>query len=382
MDNNNSETLSDIRVMLLGDSITQANTEHDSYRRPLWQKLNEAGFNNIDFVGSLQENQGGSNPNPDFDLDHEGHWGWRTDEILNQLDGWVASAQPDVAFIHLGTNDILQGQSADSTIDELGEVIDVFRANNPNIVIFLAQIIPARRNDDEREKLNQQISILAAEKSQVDSPIVVVDQSSGFNLRDDTYDSVHPNSRGENKFADQWLASFDEIFGSTSSTTTASDSLDSEGTATDENAQMGSTVFRFVDPISGVPLYTADPLEYESLLNEPTNYNFEGASHISVDPLTGGEEVFRFRNQDTGTYFYTISPTEKDFVRDNIDRYVFEDSQFNAYQTEVEGTIPIYRFYNPTLGTHYFTENIDERVFVDNNPSYDFEGIAYYAYPV
>ena len=382
MDINNSETLSDIRVMLLGDSITQANTEHDSYRRPLWQKLNEAGFNNIDFVGSLQENQGGPNPNPDFDLDHEGHWGWRTDEILNQLDGWVASARPDAALIHLGTNDILQGQSADSTIDELGEVIDVFRANNPNIVIFLAQIIPAKRNDDEREKLNQQIPILAAEKSQVDSPIVVVDQSSGFNLRDDTYDSVHPNSRGENKFANQWLASFDEIFGSTSSTTIASDSLDSEGTSTDENPQMGSTVFRFVDPISGVPLYTADPLEYESLLNEPTNYNFEGASYISVDPLTGGEEVFRFRNQDTGTYFYTISPTEKDFILNNLDHYVFEDSQFNAYQTQVEGTIPIYRLYEPTIGTHFFTANIDERIFVDNNLSYNFEGIAYYAYPV
>lgn len=207
----------EIRIMPLGDSITQANSENDSYRRPLWQKLKEAGFNNINFVGSLQENQGGPNPNPDFDLDHEGHWGWRTDEILNQLDGWVASAQPDVALIHLGTNDILQGQSADSTIDELGEVIDVFRANNPNIVIFLAQIIPAKRNDSEREELNQQIPILAAEKNQVDSPVIVVDQSSRFDLDNDTYDFVHPNSRGENKFANQWLASFNEVFNSNSS---------------------------------------------------------------------------------------------------------------------------------------------------------------------
>ena len=207
----------EIRIMPLGDSITQANSEHDSYRRPLWQKLKEAGFNNINFVGSLQENKGGPNPNPDFDLDHEGHWGWRTDEILNQLDGWVASAQPDVALIHLGTNDILQDQSADSTIDELGEVIDVFRANNPNIVIFLAQIIPAKRNDSEREELNQQIPILAAEKNQVNSPVIVIDQAAGFDLDNDTYDFVHPNSRGENKFANQWLASFNEVFNSNSS---------------------------------------------------------------------------------------------------------------------------------------------------------------------
>ncbi|MDJ0573285.1 MAG: GDSL-type esterase/lipase family protein [Pleurocapsa sp. MO_192.B19] len=382
MDINSSEILTEIRIMPLGDSITQGDNERNTYRRPLWQKLQEADFNTVDFVGSQTENSNGPNPNPDFDLDHEGHSGFRTDEILLQLDDWVDSAQPDVALIHLGTNDILQGQSADSTIDELSQVIDTFRANNPNITIFLAQIIPTINNNDELQVLNEQISVLAAEKDQENSPVIVVDQFSGFNLSDDTYDSIHPNSNGENKIADRWLASFSELF--TESNLVDSDlektSSSDEDFLFNEEVQRGDTVYRFFNPTSGVHLYTANPSEYNSLIDEPTNFTFEAESYVSVDPLSGGREVSRFRNTATDAYFYTISQAEKDFITNNLDNYVLEDSEFNAFDTEVEGTIPIYRFYEPTIGTHFFTENIDEKMFVENNLSYDFEGIAYYAY--
>ena len=142
MDNNNSETLSDIRVMLLGDSITQANTEHVSYRRPLWQKLNEAGFNNVDFVGSSQENQGGSNPNPDFDLDHEGHWGWFADEVLERIGDWAVRATPDIVLMHLGTNDIGSGQDIAETTNEIREIVQRLRVHNPRVHVLLAMLRP------------------------------------------------------------------------------------------------------------------------------------------------------------------------------------------------------------------------------------------------
>ena len=364
MDINNSES-AQIRVMPLGDSITHADLERDSYRRPLWQKFQAANFDTVDFVGSQTENDGGANPNPDFDLDHEGHSGFRTDEILLQLDGWIDSAQPDVVLIHLGTNDILQGQSAESTIDELGQVIDAFRAKNPNIVIFLAQIIPTAVNDDEREILNQQIPVLAAQKDREDSPVIVVDQSSGFDLDNDTYDSIHPNSSGENKIADRWFASFNELF-----------------TEPDPENQRGDIVYRFFNPTSGVHLYTADPLEYDSLINGSADFTFEAEAYVSVDPLSGGSEVFRFRNTDTNTYLYTTSQAEKDFIANDLDNYVLDGGEFSVFDTQVEGTIPIYRFYEPTIGTHFFTENIDEKMFVENNLAYDFEGVAYYAYSI
>ncbi|MCC0175772.1 hypothetical protein I4641_02100 [Waterburya agarophytonicola K14] len=368
--------------MLLGDSITQGDKERNTYRRPLWQKLEEADFTTVDFVGSQTENSDGPNPNPDFDLDHEGHSGFRTDEILLQLDDWVESAQPDVVLIHLGTNDILQVQSAESTVDELGQVIDTLRDENPNVTIFLAQIIPTINNNDELLALNEQIPVLAEEKDLEDSPIIVVDQFSGFSLADDTYDSIHPNSDGEDKIAEQWFAGLSELF-------TESDLEESELEETpdsdesllsDAEIQQGDIVYRFFNPNSGVHLYTANTSEYNFLLDESTDFTFEAESYISVDPLSGGEEVSRFRNTDTGAYLYTIDRTEKDFITNNLDNYVLEGSQFNAFDTEEAGTIPIYRFYEPTIGTHFFTENIDEKMFVEDNLSYDFEGIAYYAY--
>lgn len=377
MDINNSEIPNEIRIMLLGDSITQGDRERNTYRRPLWQKLQEADFDTVNFVGSQTENSDGPNPNPDFDLDHEGHSGFRTDEILLQLDDWVESAQPDVVLIHLGTNDILQVQSAESTVDELGQVIDTLRDENPNVTIFLAQIIPTINNNDELLALNEQIPVLAAEKDLEDSPIIVVDQFSGFSLADDTYDSIHPNSDGENKIAEQWLTSLSEVF--TESDLEENPDSDEELLSNDE-IQEGDIVYRFFNPNSGVHLYTADSSEYDFLIDEPNDFTFEAESYVSVDPLSGGEEVSRFRNTDNGAYLYTISQTEKDFITNNLDNYVLEGSQFNAFDTAEEGTIPIYRFYEPTVGTHFFTENIEEKMFVEDNLFYDFEGIAYYAY--
>ncbi|HYE06389.1 MAG TPA: hypothetical protein VEL07_12820 [Planctomycetota bacterium] len=92
-----------IRIMPLGDSITQGNTQQDSYRRPLWHKLAAAGYH-VDFVGSEKTNFTGAAAHPDFDQDNEGHYGWTIPGILERLDGWLAQNVPDVVLLHLGTN--------------------------------------------------------------------------------------------------------------------------------------------------------------------------------------------------------------------------------------------------------------------------------------
>ncbi|TGE14054.1 hypothetical protein [Hymenobacter elongatus] len=61
-----------VKIMPLGSSATQGDDKHNSYRRPLWQKLQAGGYS-VDFVGSQQGNYQGPTPTPDFDLDHEGH---------------------------------------------------------------------------------------------------------------------------------------------------------------------------------------------------------------------------------------------------------------------------------------------------------------------
>lgn len=213
--------------MPLGDSITQGDTAgrfvrpgFDSYRWPLYQKLRQAGVA-VDFVGSLRTTyQCAETMHSDFDPDHEGHWGWRVDEILNghngactgsgKLSDWVAAAKPDIALIHLGTNDVYKNERTASTIEELREVAAVFRAQNPQITLFFAQLIPAYRWFKPKlgarvEALNAALPALVAELDRPESRVILVDQHSGFELATDSLDDLHPNRCGDEKMAERWF---------------------------------------------------------------------------------------------------------------------------------------------------------------------------------
>jgi len=197
-----------VRIVPIGNSITQADAARLSFRYALWKKFIDAGAT-VDFVGSLQAHNGGTPSFPTyqgntFDQDHEGHWGWRADEIESNLPTWLQGYDADIALVHLGTNDMIQGQTVASTITELEGIIDVLRADNPNITILLAQVIPNNWNYDVTA-LNAAIAGIPANKSQANSPVVLVDQFTGFSATTDTYDGVHPNADGEEKMAQNWF---------------------------------------------------------------------------------------------------------------------------------------------------------------------------------
>jgi lysophospholipase L1-like esterase len=195
--------------MPLGDSITQGNTQTDSYRRQLWKLFQDARLD-VDFVGSERDNNGGPPPSNDFDRDHEGHWGWRADEVLGSIEGWARSAQPDVVLIHLGSNDVFADQSNSGTLQELGAIVERLRAANPAVRVLLAQIIPTSRpgRDPQIVDLNAAIPALAARLSSVGSPVVSVDHYTGFDPARETRDGTHPNAAGETKMANRWFEAY------------------------------------------------------------------------------------------------------------------------------------------------------------------------------
>ncbi len=198
-----------IKIMLLGDSITQGDSNHRSYRYFLWQKLLDVQAN-VDLIGSMRENYNGSPEWPDyrgveFDRDHEGHWGWRIDELLEKIDGWLKKNQPDVVLLHIGSNDVFHKNSLDSTIDELIELIGRLRAANDQVALFIAKVLPADRLNSELTELNKNIVETVNRLNNERSPIFIVDQNTGFNVTEDTYDGVHPNASGEMKMADIWM---------------------------------------------------------------------------------------------------------------------------------------------------------------------------------
>ncbi len=192
--------------MPLGDSITTSVTGNASYRYYLWQHFQSAGYQ-VDFVGSQYGVYGGPPLYTDFDQDHEGHWGWRVDEILANIDAWANAFQPDIVLIHLGHNDLWQGQGVSGTVDELAQLIDVLRLVNPTVQILVAQVIPSTESAlAELPSLNAQIPAMAAAKTTSQSLVIVVDQYSEFDATLDTWDGVHANAAGEQKMADRWFA--------------------------------------------------------------------------------------------------------------------------------------------------------------------------------
>lgn len=198
-----------VRVMPLGDSITQGDDRHNTYRRPLWNKLRNANFD-VDFVGTFNTQFGGGQPpNPDFDLDHQGEWGRQAREVLPKVKGYAEAARPDIVLLHLGTNDVRTGHTVDQALESLGQIVDVLRSVNPSITVLMAAITPSDPSDpthDIMQSLSAAIPALAAQKDTAQSRVVLVDQNTGFDARSDTYDGLHPNETGEEKMAQKWFA--------------------------------------------------------------------------------------------------------------------------------------------------------------------------------
>ncbi len=193
-----------LRIMPLGDSITEGVDGYASYRRQLWKAL-EARGQAADFVGSVTGSRDAS-PYTDFDQHHEGHPGWLADEVLAWAGAWTAAAKPQIVLLHIGTNDLSHLQTVESTVQEISSIIDAIRGSSPTAHVALAKIIPSNFHVAETQQLNAGIGLLASQKDTPSSRVLVVDQWTGFDAVTDTYDGLHPNAAGEQKMAAKWDA--------------------------------------------------------------------------------------------------------------------------------------------------------------------------------
>ena len=193
-----------IKILPLGDSITQGGNSRPSYRRALWLKLQDAGYN-VDFIGSQRGFHGDAPAESllDFDLDHEGHWGWEANEIAEALPEWLNDYTPDIALIHLGTNDFDRGESIAETLSDLASILTLLFRGNPDMIVLLAEVIPMRFKSTS--KLNSGINSLALSVSTAGWNVMIVDQNAGYYSLIHSYDKYHPNYRGEEKIAQQWF---------------------------------------------------------------------------------------------------------------------------------------------------------------------------------
>jgi acyl-CoA thioesterase I len=192
-----------VRIMPLGDSITEGRSGDATWRYWLQKSLEAKGCT-VDYVGSRSGVVDGRPRFSDFDPDHEGHWGWTTAQVKAQIDHWARDAKPGIVLLHLGTNDL--GSDPERIAANLGAIVASLRRARPTVEIYLARLIPAAGVPDEiMRRTNDAIARVAADRDHPESRLIVVDQYTGFDPGADTYDGVHPNESGEKKMARRWF---------------------------------------------------------------------------------------------------------------------------------------------------------------------------------
>ena len=213
-----------VGIVPIGDSITQGgrrDREEYTYRWPLFTLLLDAGIE-VDLIGSRQHGLHNDALWPDshlgipFDRDHEGYYGATTATVRDRLPAAIAawSIAPDIALIHLGTND--QDAEADyavTVIEPLRQMIGLLRAQNPTMTILLGQLF---FTGGEALRLRPLVEDLAAELDSPASRVATVAHYQDFKAQpgdpdSDTFDWAHPDASGQLKMAEAWLSRLREL---------------------------------------------------------------------------------------------------------------------------------------------------------------------------
>ena len=204
-----------VYIVPIGDSITHGGRRPDEYswRYPLFQILTDAGVN-FDFVGAYKRGLVGNFKWPDykgkkFDTDHQGVYGIKTakmrDRIKTERKKW--SHAPDIALIHLGTNDQGAEDHTAAVVEPLRDIIKMLREENPKVVVLVGHL---NFTGGAAAKIRPLVEAMVKEMNTKESPVITVHHYKRFNAdpkhrQTDTYDWAHPNPKGQKKMAARWF---------------------------------------------------------------------------------------------------------------------------------------------------------------------------------
>lgn len=196
-----------LRIMCMGDSITEGGASFSNWRYPLWTKLHAGGYAFV-FVGSKQSSS------PAGALSHEGYGGKTVEYLATFAADRFASYRPDILLLHAGHNHTVEQNPIPAILAATEKVIVDFRHVNPQATILLAQVIPSLKLPKYQyiPALNQELAKLGKRLDLPTSRIVVVDCASGFDPQVDCVaDRVHPSATGAEKIASAWAAALQPL---------------------------------------------------------------------------------------------------------------------------------------------------------------------------
>jgi len=215
-----------LKILPLGDSNTRGypnQAPNGGYRTRLWNLLNSS-FSNLDFIGRMASGPG------EIDRDHEGRGGFTIDELMDgggpmfqQPTGvtlpdygsieQALAGQPDVVLLMAGTNDINQGDSPNTAIADLQNLLDRAVTAAPNTHFLVASINP-NLSSESREantaeysnRINAEVVEPLANAGHLVS-FVDIFNDAALEANDYQSDGYHLVSSGYDALADVWYDS-------------------------------------------------------------------------------------------------------------------------------------------------------------------------------
>lgn len=203
------------RIMIIGDSISAG---PGCYKKFLLKDLNDNGYSSFEFVGEYTDDCGGGVMHSAVSCSTAEQYTQAsftvpscTNKTYQGLAPLAAKHKPDLLLIHLGVNDAWGNRSVTAILASYAKLVEQARAQNPKIVIVVAQIQkikPDCTNDAVyalTESLVKAVPDWAAKQSQATSPVFVADlwTNSDFS-KAETLDCVHPNDVGAQRMGLNW----------------------------------------------------------------------------------------------------------------------------------------------------------------------------------
>lgn len=194
-------------ILGLGDSITEGGSAFKTYLHLLSQQLFTARYN-VEFIGPNSDKSGMSN------IKNAGYGGKNVEFLENCIDSIYTKYPANIVLLHAGHNHFSDENPVPGIVAAHKSIIKKIKAINPEVEIFVAQIITSGKLPKYSyiPKLNQQILLMVKQLHDEGHFVTIVNQAKGFNWKVDTIeDKVHPNEKGAKKMADKWFSSLIEI---------------------------------------------------------------------------------------------------------------------------------------------------------------------------
>lgn len=195
-----------VKIMGLGDSITEGGAYFTSYLIPLKDMVDKAGWN-ATFIGPKECSGAGDN------IIRTAGFSGKTVEYLDSVIDTLYRRYPaDVVLLHAAHNHFAEEKPIQGILASYRSIIAKIRTVNPNAYVLLAQVVHSGKLPKYSyiPKLNKKIRALV--HSLNDPRVILVDASKGFRWEEHTVkDKVHPNQAGAAVIAQNFFSILEQI---------------------------------------------------------------------------------------------------------------------------------------------------------------------------